>query len=176
MIKKKYLVIVAAALLMISAVAVKPAMAFLTDTHNTAGTSIVHLSDKKIEIIPKERIEKDIKVISVENTGDLPVYARVKVIVGRTQGLIFDKDSSKGWSEKDGYYYYDSIIEPGKTSNELYVKIDPKNTADEEFNVIVVAEAARVKNDGSAGWDEKIAKETSITTPTQNEGGATNED
>lgn len=176
MIKKKYLVIVAAALLMISAVAVKPAMAFLTDTHNTAGTSIVHLSEKKIEIIPKERIDGDIKVISVENTGEQPVYARVKVIVGRTQGLVFDKEKSNGWSEKDGYYYYDSIIHVGKTSNELFVKVDPKKTADESFNVVVVAEAARVKNDGTAGWDEKIAKETSITTPTTNEGGATNED
>ena len=171
MIKKKHLLLAAAALLMISAVAVKPAMAFLTDSHKTEGTSMVHLEEHHIEIIPKERIDKDIKVISVENTGELPVYARVKVVAGRTQGLVFDKDKSEGWTEKNGYYYYDSLIEVGKTSKDLYVMVDPKNSADETFNVVVVAEASISKD-----FDKKVAKETSVTTPTQNEGGATNED
>ena len=172
---KKKALLIAAALLMLSAVVVKPAMAYLTDTHTSNGKASVYLEDKEIIIIPKERIEKDVKVISVENKGELPVYARVKVITGRTHKLELDSDKSDPkWSYKasDGYYYYNDLLEVGETSNELYVKVSPGTSAEDKFNVVVVAEAARPLADGSAGdWDSEIAKETSSGNAGQNEGG-----
>lgn len=172
---KKKTLLIAAALLMLSVVAVKPAMAYLTDTHSTNGGAAVYLEDRRIEIIPKERIEENTKVISVENTGDLPVFVRVKVIAGRTHLLELDtekSDSRWSYNEDDGYYYYSDILEVEETSKELYVKIAPGNSAEEKFNVIVVAEAARPLSDGSAGdWKGKIAQETNTYDPAQNEGG-----
>lgn len=172
---KRKTLLIAAALLMLSVVAVKPAMAYLTDTHTSNGAASVYLEDKKIVIIPKERIEDNIKVISVENTGELSVYARVKVITGRTHSLEFDKDKSDSkWSynSSDGYYYYSELLEVGETTKDLYVKVSPGTSAEEKFNVIVVAEAARPISGGNAGdWDGEIAKETSSGNPTQNEGG-----
>ena len=157
--KKKTLIITAAALLMLGAVAVKPAMAYFTDTHSAEGT----VRFGKYEITPHERVNGFEKTIWVENTGDYPVYARVKVFAGSTHPLTYETENT-GWELKaDGFYYFNQIIEPKKTSNQMKVKIDPNGDKGEEFNVIVIEEAAKVKADGTAAWDEKSVNEEIYT-------------
>lgn len=163
---KKKMILIAASVLMLSAVAVKPAIAFLTDTHGTAGTSTVHINDHDIEIIPVERIDENIKVIKIKNTGELPVKVRVKLVVGSTHKdeLEFgesQKAQSVGWTydSGDGYYYYKDTIDVGKESGELHVKITPKPGTTGRFNIIVTSEAARVKADGTGAWEEVLTYE-----------------
>ena len=99
--KRKGLMIIAASLLLIGAVSVKPAMAYFTDTHQATGAVL-----GKYEITPHEEVQGLTKVISVENTGDYPVYARVQLFAGSTVDLIFEADKSSGWTKGvEGFYY-----------------------------------------------------------------------
>lgn len=173
---KKKVLIIAASVLMLGAVAVKPAMAYFTDTQKASGT--VKLG--KYEITPYEEVEGMEKKISIKNTGDYPVYTRVKVFAGSTHGLSFETDKSTDWSQKGEYYYYDKILEVNATTPELVVKIDPKSETKEQFNVVVVEEACRVNADNSASWDEvSVNKEVYSSSnfevkdeSAENEGGA----
>ena len=51
----------------LGAISVKPAMAFLTATHSTEGTSTVHLGEYEYEIIPDEKYEGLQKRITIKN-------------------------------------------------------------------------------------------------------------
>ena len=148
--KRKGLMIIAASLLLIGAVSVKPAMAYFTDTHQASGAVL-----GKYEITPHEEVQGLTKVISVENTGDYPVYARVQLFAGSTVDLIFEADKSSGWTKGlDGFYYYNNKLDAGQTSTQLYVQVDPNGQEAESFNVVVVEEAAMIDAAGNPQWDE----------------------
>lgn len=72
----------------------------------------------------------------VENTGSEPVYLRVKLVTevagGETEGLTEEeKDclepavNTKAWTEKDGYYYYNEVLQPGedKATEPLFTSV-----------------------------------------------------
>lgn len=153
--KNKKLVIVAAALLMLGAISIKPVMAYFTDTHTASGS----LFFGKNAITPHEKTEGLTKTITVENTGDYAVYVRVKLFAGDTHGLNFNQGKSAKWSfnEKDEFYYYETPISPNELTGELVVDIDSGEETAEEFNVIVVEEGCRVGEDGKPTWDDKIS-------------------
>ncbi|MBQ7147180.1 MAG: hypothetical protein IJR96_00365 [Pseudobutyrivibrio sp.] len=152
---KKKLVLIAASLLVLGSVAVKPTMAYFTDTHTGKGEVKVTMGE--YEITPDEDVKGMIKKITVKNTGDFPVYARVKVLAGSTHGQEFLASSSENWeSKEDGFYYYKKVINPGEESTKLAVEIVAMEAVDETFNVIVVEEATRVQEDGSVNWEEQV--------------------
>jgi hypothetical protein len=152
---KKKILIIAASLLMLGAVAVKPAMAYFTDTHDAKGAATF----KHIEIKPYEDIDGFTKIVRIENTGDAPVYVRVKFFAGNSEvhKLTTDDERTHGWALKeDGFYYYNDVVPAGDVNNvtdTLAVKVDPGLDEDPYFNVIVVSEAAPLKADGTADWD-----------------------
>lgn len=87
------------------------------------------------------------KHLTIANQGDdsRPVYVRAKAFGGEQYTLTY---SGSGWNQNaDGYYYYNSILNPGETTSALDVKIDgvPKDAVDgDNFNVIVVYETTPV--------------------------------
>ena len=145
---KKKLVIIAASLLMLGAVTVKPAMAYFTDTHQANG----QVQFSHIEITPYEEVYGLTKKITIENTGKEAVYARIKVFAGDTHPLTFQ---GADWNEKNDYYEYDKVLQVGDTSEPILVTIDPAIEDAEEFNVIVVEEACGLDKDGNPTWDKK---------------------
>lgn len=154
---KKMVLTVAASLLVVGSIAVKPAMAYFTDTHTGKGSVAMTMEMGDIKVVPDEDVTEMTKKITIKNTGDVPVMARVKVFAGSTHDLIFNAEESVNWSENsDGYYYYSEKLGPAKQSSELIVTIDPKNEIAGSFNVIVVEEATRVQPDGSYDWKEKV--------------------
>lgn len=184
--KNKKLILVAAALLMLGAISIKPAMAYFTDTHTANGSVLFG----KRSITPHEKTEGLTKTITVENTGDYPVYVRVKLFAGDTHGLKFNGDKSPKWSfnGNDEFYYFETPISPKELTGELVVDIDPVDETAGEFNVIVVEEGCPVGEDGQPTWDKKITNtetfnsgetqpeaestEPSNPEPTESEGGA----
>ena len=181
---KKKIIVIAASLLLLGSIAVKPALAYFTDSHTAKGAVSVTLGEYKI--VPDEEVDGLTKTIYVKNTGDFPVYARVKVFVGSTHGLKFEEDKSDDWRyvSSDEFYYYDKILQPTDTSKPLVVTIDPKNETSETFNVIVVEEATLVDSDGNYNWDKKVTyrqetqavvEPTPTPAPAANEGGEGNE-
>lgn len=167
---KKKIMIISASLLMLAAVSVKPAMAYFTDTHKSVGTVMFG----NIDITPHEKVDGLTKTITVENTGDYPVFARVKVMAGETHIIKLDKEKSTGWELKeDGFYYYRNPIDVKKLSYELVVTINPGDDNSDDFNVIVVEEATRVNDNGEADWDAKsVNSEKFGLNNNNNEGGA----
>ncbi|WP_051195049.1 hypothetical protein [Pseudobutyrivibrio ruminis] len=145
--KTKWLCIVAAAVLVVSASAVKPALAYFTATKTIEGTT------KELKIgdsIPDihEDIDGMIKKITIMNTGEYDIFVRAKAITPDNWEAEFTP--TDGWKEKDGYYYYDKPLAPDEqTATALTLEIKPKNVSEtyevpEKFNVIIVQEATKV--------------------------------
>ncbi len=168
---KKYLLIAAAALLMIGAAAVSPAMAYFTDTHTASGMVTLSLGDSNVK--PDESFDGMNKLITVTNTGDYAVFVRVKAIYGSNCAVTLDAASSSGWSDGgDGYYYYASPLagktgdaSEGESSSQLKLIVAAKeDTTADSFNVIILEEATRVRYDSNgnaiADWNDVIKVET----------------
>lgn len=168
---KKYLLIAAAALLMIGAAAVSPAMAYFTDTHTASGMLTLSLGDSNVK--PDESFDGMNKLITVTNTGDYAVFVRVKAIYGSNCTVTLDAASSSGWSDGgDGYYYYASPLagktgdaSVGESSSQLKLIVAAKeDTTADSFNVIILEEATRVRYDSNgnaiADWNDVIKVET----------------
>lgn len=76
-----------------------------------------------------ETVNQNVKeAITVKNTGDSPVFVRVR-LVGyweNADGTIAAKDApnltfdlGSGWKPKDGYYYYTSPVGAGQSTSDL---------------------------------------------------------
>ncbi|MBE5911510.1 hypothetical protein [Pseudobutyrivibrio sp.] len=157
--KTKWLILVAAALVLVSGTAVKPAIAYFTDTISTEGKIELKLGDSEIPPM-EDKVENMIKKISISNTGDYELLVRAKALYpdNCTVTLV----DSEGWSDGgDGYYYYSDIVSPGEKTNQLLLQINSE--AEESFNVIIVQEGAKViyDEDGSytGDWDAKISSQ-----------------
>lgn len=157
---KKRLVLIAMALILISGIAVKPAIAYFTDTVSTEGMLEVKLGDS--ELTPMEdNVENMIKTIAITNTGDYDVFVRAAAII--PDGITVTMQDSSGWTKGgDGYYYYSSIVAVGETTSKLNLKIDNGELTD--FNVVIVQEATKVEYDEAgnpvADWDSAVSTQT----------------
>lgn len=95
----------------------------------------------------------------------IPVFVRVKAFSGSTYSLSY---SGNEWTENDGYYYYNNVLNGGETTSALRVYIDniPTNPQKKEnFNVVVIYETipAQFDEEGNfispvlADWTKEIA-------------------
>ena len=154
---KKRLILIAVALILISGIAVKPAIAYFTDTVSAEGMLEVNLGDG--ELTPLEDVvENMVKKVAITNTGDFDVFVRAGVII--PDGITVTMEASEGWSKgNDGYYYYTPIVAVGETTGKLNLKIDNGEILD--FNVIIVQEATKVEYDEAgnavANWDSAVS-------------------
>lgn len=164
---RKYL-LVAAALVVIGATSIKPAMAYFTNSHQAVGTVTVHLGD--LEITPNENAKEWTKEITVQNTGDYDVFVRVKAICGSQYSANLASGDGWSYSENDGYYYYSDLLAKDATSSVLKLTITPpEGLENDTFNVVIVQEAAKAVDekdaDGNktgklvAAWDEAIMQQ-----------------
>ncbi len=168
--KRKNLALVAAGLVMIGAITVRPAMAYFTDSHEAVGKATVYIGDFEIE--PDEKAYDWTKEVAVKNTGNYDVFVRVQAICGEAykDNLTY---SGEGWTLKTykdendneySYYEYNQIVKPGETSGTLTINIKKPDDFDfdaQTFNVVIVEEATnRTQKDADgnlvAKWDEKI--------------------
>ncbi len=163
---RKY-ILVAAALVVIGATSIKPAMAYFTDSRQASGTVTVYLGD--MEINPDEKAYDWTKEITVENTGDYDVFVRIKAIYGSQYGVALTSGDNWSYNEEDGYYYYSKMLSPGEKSTVLNLTIKANAGFEyDTFNVVIVQEAAKAQNvrdeDGNitgqqAVWDEPIMEQ-----------------
>ena len=115
------------------------------------------------------------KIVSVVNKGDSPAYIRVKVdkrielaggsTANADTSLVYCDVNTKDWTEKNGYYYYNTVLEPKAETKALFTKV----TFDKDMGnmyqgssayISVVADAVQVANNGAtaleaAGWTQK---------------------
>ena len=161
--KTKWLFLAAAITLIISAVAVKPTMAYFTDTTKAEGGFQIKIGDGDPEI--HEEVSGMTKKITIKNTGDYPIFVRAKAIYPDDCKVTFEPTG--GWSDGgDGYYYYDNPVAPKESTPEdtpLTLKISRAETSTGDFNVIIVQEATRVSYDenGKVDWDSAVKSQDS---------------
>ncbi|NBK93987.1 hypothetical protein D5278_18820 [bacterium 1XD21-13] len=136
------------ALVMVSAWTVKTSLAYFTTYETAKGSHELALST---QTTLHEEIKGMEKHVSVENTGGIDCYVRVKIFAGSTVKLSCAGD---GWSQKeDGYWYYKDIVAPGASAGTLVVSITgPEDEDVETFNVVVIQECTPVlyDEDGNA--------------------------
>ncbi len=114
------------------------------------------------------------KIPEVVNTGSSAAWIRVKVekkiLTGgkeeapadEVEKLIGLDIDTKAWTYQDGYYYYNSELEPDASTVPVFTKVSISKDMDNAFKnaqikVDVAAEAVQVANNGesavtAAGW------------------------
>lgn len=160
--KVNRLILVAAAIALIGGLAVKPAIAYFTDTATVSKTIPISLGDVELPEMDDD-VNHMIKTIAISNTGDYDIFVRAKALYPDT--CTITKQTSTNWSDLDGgYYYYSEILKPGEKTEDLNLKIDFDGTGD--FNVIIVQEATKViyDDDGNvtADWANAISNEDQV--------------
>lgn len=127
--------------------------------------------EEGIIVMPGDTVSK---IVTVENTGDHPLYLRVKLTEGVSDEALTEDDcldiniNRSCWLEKDGYYYYYRALQSGETTEQLFSEvyfdlynIDNKYLG-KYFTLNVAASAVQSENNGSdvlnaMGWPEEEA-------------------
>ena len=80
-----------------------------------------------VYIIPGDIVSKQ---VSIENVCTHPFYLRVKLVSGSTNEALSTEDCLKmdidteNWTYKDGFYYYNVILQPGETTPTLFTQVE----------------------------------------------------
>lgn len=119
-----------------------------------ANTSEIHETFNNPGILkPEEMLGKSVQV---RNTGSVPCYVRMYYAVEdpqNRQDLNITITDNWDFNKNDGYYYYKSVVEPGRSTTRLFGTI--KNTSQEDvkdLNIICYEET--VQAEGFANAEE----------------------
>lgn len=138
---KSRLLLIATTAILIT-VLTKPSLAFYT----SVGTATNVVTSGGIEMVIHEKttdgsdfpaegvfvIPGDIvsKQVSIENACNHPFYLRVTLVSGITNEALAPKDcleidiDTKNWTHRDGYYYYNKVLQPGETTPALFTQVE----------------------------------------------------
>lgn len=135
---RKLLLLLAALAAIFAALIVPPVLTFYTATEEIPGvvTSgnlkyIIHnelasgaSAPEKLVIIPGDEVDRR---LYVENDCQQPFYLRVKLVCTLGQqdasGYVEPCAVDPNWTLVDGYYYYNTILEPEQVSSALFTRL-----------------------------------------------------
>ena len=179
---KRKVLTLALTVCIVAILAVGGTLAYFTDTDDatntfTVGNVNITLTEPNWEepadpVYPGQVLDKD---PTVTNDGSNPCYVRIKVegldclnevnageIVYRTDNT--DAKLGDNWVlYTDGYFYYNTVLEVGATTDALFEEIvTPTNLtngdAETEFDVVVTAEAVQAQGAPIAGTAITVAE------------------
>lgn len=132
----------------------------------------------EIEVKDEEEIlrNEDVsRIIKAKNVCNYPAYVRIKLnMLGQDDTEFFQAEdyvkynfADNKWQEKDGWFYYTSILEPNKTTEDLMrgIQFDiDKLTADHagsDISFKIHLQAVQSKNNADdifevKGWPEEV--------------------
>ena len=152
-IKKKYIILFAAALVLaVAAMSVPATLAYFSDQDRANGAKDIKLG---WETELHEYVEDNNKHVAVENTGDTDAIVRVAIFAGDFAKISAGSD----WKFQNGWYYYSKILKPGEITPEMFVSVKTDGANQDDFNIVVVHESSRVvysdnnKLKVPEGWD-----------------------
>lgn len=110
------------------------------------------------------------KKVSVENVGGHPFYLRVKLVSSSsTEGLAYEdclklNINEENWTLKDGWYYYNGVVEPGTTTPNLFTHVEivgekvDKSYIGHALSLTVAAHAVQSENNPIQNGDVSSAQ------------------
>lgn len=114
------------------------------------------------------------KKVYIENTGNVVFWCRIAISKAITaaegveeelgfENIVLDINE-ESWTEKDGWYYYNKALEPGKETEPLFTVVQfGKDLGNEYMNcrveITVNAQSVQARNNGenaleATGWTE----------------------
>ena len=87
--------------------------------------------------------------MKVRNTGSVPCYIRVYAALSDTTIPAHMDFDTKDWTQADdGYWYHNSIVEPGAVTSSLFTKVTIEDIEIEQrktFDIIIYAESVQAE-------------------------------
>lgn len=138
--KSKLLLIALAAIL--ATVLTQPTLAYYTTIGRatnvvTSGSFDMRIHEKTADgsefpeegvyIIPGDIVSKQ---VSIENVCAHPFYLRIRLVSGSDNQALSPEDCLKvnidtgNWTEVDGYYYFNRILQPGEITPPLFTQVE----------------------------------------------------
>lgn len=148
------------AIILILVMAIGGTVAFLV-THTDQIVNTFQPTDVTCEINEEFNDNNTVKTSAVvENTGKIPAYIRVAVVANTVDAegnITGAKDvstelASSGWTKIDGYYYYNGVVQPNKTTGQL---LDADGIDLNGIQVTILASAIQAEPDSAVAqaWD-----------------------
>lgn len=115
-----------------------------------------------VNVLPGDTVSK---IVTFENTGTHPMYLRVKLTKGVNDENLSAEDylimdiNTKAWTYKDGYYYYNHVLEAEQTTEVLMTEVHIDGWAvdnaylGKKFTLDVTVEAVQAEYNGSTVWE-----------------------
>jgi hypothetical protein len=126
---------------------VAPTLAYFTDYTTAHGTVAVALGYRTTfeEEVDIQNNTKTFHIFNDENSNEA-CWVRARAVAG--SDVTLEYTAATGWTLADGWYEYDTILQPGDEATGLTVKITfPKGYEGDQKNVVVLYESAKVTYD-----------------------------
>lgn len=160
--KRRNLLLAALAVVLVLSAGIGTASAYFTARLVTYGGHVVELgSSGTTEVY--ERFSQWTKHVTVTSAADSePAYIRIRAYYGSSYSVAYNGNGA--WSDGgDGWWYYNSILQPASSTDEFDVTITnvPTDvTEGDEFNIVVIYESTsvRYRADGTpyADWSVRL--------------------
>lgn len=135
------------------------------------GQTLVPFKNGQIDILPGSEVSK---IVSVRNTGNQSAFIRIKLTenIILSENNIGEPDISlltcdinlKDWTEKDGWYYYNTPLPAGKETSPIITKVKFADCMSNLYQnskaeIKIDAEATQTANNADSaleavGWPE----------------------
>lgn len=163
------------------------ALAYFTAYCTAGGSKEMELGFTTTEI--DEDIVVNEKHVRITNTGGYNCYVRVKVFAPAgilAQNPYSEPEGQNNWTDPDdeGYLEYIDMLEPGKTTTDLYISYElPDAENGEQVNVVVVYEYSPVfwilneetgEYEYGPDWDYQVTE--TVTVPADNTDDSTEQE
>lgn len=158
---KKKTILMLAAMALLLTVTVGSTIAYLwTSTPAVTNTFTPASSGTDITEDFKDNVKN---TVQIKNTGDVKSYIRAAVVVtwqnenGEVLGEVPVKDTDysitwtrAGWTDlqRDGFYYYNTVVEPGKSTGVLFTDCKPLKAAPKDgytLHVEIIAQSIQAE-------------------------------
>ena len=143
----------------------------LIEMKNENGTEVLYTDP--VSVMPATSVSK---IVSVRNTGSLPIYVRISVetlinkeensLPDQWRSLISCNYNTEYWTYSDGYFYYNFILEPQNVTSPLFdsVSFSPamgNQFMNSEIKLTVTSQATQANYGATspfnaAGWPSSI--------------------
>lgn len=151
--------LIAAAVTLTASLSVGSALGYFTTYCTAEGAVTMNMGFTNTDIW--EEIDEEGKHVKIQNTGDYACFVRVKAFAPDFAELKYTSVSPGDWTEKDGYWEYNTVLEAKAETSELLISYTlPEDMT--EFNIIVVYEYSPVFYDENgnptANWEFAVTE------------------